>query len=222
MSNYKLLTSSNPKTMKSVAFGYATVILHLSPSGLSGKNLCPFATKGCIKSCLNTSGHGKFDNVQLARLGRSALYNTNIEKFDAMLIDDINKAIKIAAKANLILAVRLDGTSDQDWTRIIKLFPMVQFYDYTKDLNKAINNKLANYHLTFSRSESNHDDCLKAIEHGINVAVVFNKLPATFMGLNVVNGDTSDLRFLDAKNVVIGLTAKGKAKLDDTNFVVRI
>ena len=37
--------------------------------------------------------------------------------------------------------------------------------------------------------------------------------------MNVFNGDESDLRFLDPKNSIIGLYAKGKAKKDTSGFV---
>ena len=54
-----------------------------------------------------------------------------------------------------------------------------------------------------------------------NIAVVFRKdLPDTFMGKKVVNGDLHDLRYLDPKNVVVGLKAKGKAKTDYSGFVM--
>jgi hypothetical protein len=39
------------------------------------------------------------------------------------------------------------------------------------------------------------------------------------MGRRVINGDESDLRFLDPVGVVVGLKAKGKAKRDTTGFV---
>jgi len=35
-----------------------------------------------------------------------------------------------------------------------------------------------------------------------------------------VSGDETDLRFLDKKGVVVGLTEKGLAKKDETGFVV--
>ena len=55
----------------------------------------------------------------------------------------------------------------------------------------------------------------------MNVAVVFRKeLPATYLGRKVINGDETDLRFLDEKNVIVGLKAKGKAKKDMSGFVV--
>jgi hypothetical protein len=57
---------------------------------------------------------------------------------------------------------------------------------------------------------------------GGNVAMVFeNKLPTTYKGKKVINGDENDLRFLDSKNVIVGLVAKGKGKKDDSGFVIR-
>ena len=47
-----------------------------------------------------------------------------------------------------------------------------------------------------------------------------NNLPETYKGFKVVNGDESDLRFLDPRNSIVGLKAKGKAKKDTTGFVV--
>ena len=44
-------------------------------------------------------------------------------------------------------------------------------------------------------------------------------MPETYLGRPVFNGDESDLRFLDPKNVIVGLYAKGKAKKDTTGFV---
>ena len=56
---------------------------------------------------------------------------------------------------------------------------------------------------------------------GGNVAVVFRKnLPTTYKGYQVVSGDISDLRFLDPRNSIVGLKAKGKAKTDMSGFVL--
>jgi hypothetical protein len=55
-----------------------------------------------------------------------------------------------------------------------------------------------------------------------NAAVVFQTLPDTFLGLQVINGDEHDLRHLDPKGVIVGLLPKGrKAKRDTSGFVVR-
>ena len=52
------------------------------------------------------------------------------------------------------------------------------------------------------------------------MAVVFNKLPETYKGKRVIDGDKTDLRFLDSKNVIVGLVPKGKGKKDTTGFIV--
>ena len=46
-------------------------------------------------------------------------------------------------------------------------------------------------------------------------------MPIYFKGREVVNGDESDLRFLDKSNVIVGLKAKGKAKKDTSGFVIQ-
>ena len=78
----------------------------------------------------------------------------------------------------------------------------------------------SNYHLTFSRSESNQKLVEMVLEMGGNVAVVFrDQLPKTWKGFEVVNGDENDLRFLDKQGVIVGLIEKGLAKKDSTGFV---
>jgi hypothetical protein len=63
-------------------------------------------------------------------------------------------------------------------------------------------------------------DVRLALSNGMNVAAVFHKVPETYLGRTVINGDETDLRFLDPKGVIVGLKAKGKAKKDTTGFVV--
>ena len=78
-----------------------------------------------------------------------------------------------------------------------------------------------NYHLTYSLNEDNYTQAMEVLRQGGNIAVVFRKdLPPNFNGYKVVNGDLHDLRFLDEKNVVIGLKAKGRAKTDESGFVL--
>jgi hypothetical protein len=104
---------------------------------------------------------------------------------------------------------------------LAKRFPDVQVYDYTK-LPVPDKDKLPkNYHLTFSLSETNKEAALEALWKGFNVAVVFDEKPNDFLGVPVVDGDESDLRFLDKPYSIVGLKAKGKAKKDKTGFVVR-
>ena len=112
---------------------------------------------------------------------------------------------------------------NNDTCNIFDLFNDITFYDYTKHnikiRKKAI--KIQNYHLTFSRSENNENIALSYLLNGYNSAFVFSgKLPKTYKGFKVFNGDDTDLRFLDPKNVIIGLIAKGSAKKDNSGFVI--
>lgn len=233
----KLLTEdlANSKLAKNRLKGrFLTYILHLAPSDVSGYNTCKFASKGCADACLNTAGRGRFDNVKQARTRKTKLFFEHRAEFFALLIKDLQAVERKAKKLNLKPVVRLNGTSDLPWDlikvpntalNIFSLFPNIQFYDYTKDIVKVerlANTPIANYHLTFSRSESNDADCDRALAFGINVAVVFNSIPDTFLGAKVANGDISDLRFLDSPFCrIIGLTAKGLAKKDCSGFVIK-
>ena len=108
-------------------------------------------------------------------------------------------------------------------TNIFHLFNDITFYDYTKHnikiRKKAL--KIQNYHLTFSRSENNENQAISYLVNGLNSAFVFSgKIPKKYKGFKVFNGDDTDLRFLDPKNAIIGLLAKGSAKKDNSGFVI--
>lgn len=220
----KLLGKANTKTMKGEKYGYLTYILHLAPSTLSGYNTCPKASVSCAAVCLNTAGMGIFSNVQSARIRKTKEYFENKVEFETQLDKDIQAAKRQAAKVGKKLAIRINGTSDLPALamKMAKLNSDVQFYDYTKVAKSLERNDLPNYHLTFSRSENNSIEVMSVLEKGFSAAVVFaGELPKTYLGYEVISGEESDLRFLDKKNVVVGLVAKGKAKKETSGFVVR-
>jgi hypothetical protein len=158
--------------------------------------------------------------VQQARIRKTNMYFEHRDQFMAQLVADIKLGIKQAAKLGLTPVFRLNGTSDlavEKWG-IIEQFPTVQFYDYTKILGRKVSH-LPNYHLTFSAADGNDADVTKAINAGMNVAMVFDSVPAEYMGKEVIDADEHDLRFLDKKGVIAGLKAKGRAKKDTTGFV---
>ena len=223
MNKIILLTkpSASPKTIKSLNYGYANFIMYLAPHLLSGFNTCANATIGCIKGCLNKAGRGAFKQTQKARIKRTKFFFQDRLNFIDQLNNEIERAINWSIKKVLTPVFRLNGTSDIRFELydIFENFQDVQFYDYTKIINRK--NLPSNYHLTFSRAESNQENVLKAIELGLNVAVVFtNGLPGYYLNRPVINGDLHDLRFLDQKNVIVGLKAKGPAKKDKSGFVL--
>ena len=238
----KLLSVGNPKVLKGIKQGYNTYILHLAPANLSGYETCPKRTAGCTSACLNTAGRGGMfkkgettNTIQKARIRKTKMFFENRAEFMADLVKDIELAIKQSEKKGLIPVFRLNGTSDLSFEKyevirngklyrnIFSAFADNIFYDYTKILGRKIAD-IPNYSLTFSAADGNDNDVAKAITQGYNIATVFGikktlPMPDSYLGLPVFNGDESDLRFLDPKQVIVGLYAKGKAKKDETGFV---
>jgi len=231
-----LSVSSDAKTIKGETLGFLTGILYLAPANTTKWNTCSMAkTAQCDVACLYKAGRGAMNSVQTARINKTIWFFTERNSFMQQLVVDIAKIIKKAKKKGLQPLVRLNGTSDIRWetigftdtdgieyVNIFAAFPEVTFYDYTKDVNRK--DLPANYDLTFSYSgvEGFQPYVENALLNNMRMAVVFRKekdIPATFMGIPVVSGDNSDVRHLDDK-VIVGLYAKGKAKLDTTGFVV--
>jgi hypothetical protein len=230
---FKLLSTANPKIQKGTKEGYLSFILHLSPYTVAGVgNVCPKATEGCIAACLNTAGRGGMftpeqgtNTIQEARKRKTRLFFADRNAFMLDLYADIQKAIRFAERKGLTPVFRLNGTSDLSWEKyelgatgknIFQLFPTVQFYDYTKVLGRKVQ-AINNYHLTFSRAESNDADVARALKEGLNVAAVYDAIPE-----GMYSADETDLRFLDPKVGMIGLKAKGRARKDYSGFVIRL
>ena len=228
----KNLLSAGTTNAKTAKNEMKTFILYLAPADmLEGFNLCPFASEGCKKTCLNTAGRGRFSNVQLSRLNKSKMWAYDRKQFYIQLTNEILKIHTKAIIKGEEIAIRLNGTSDIDHLDLIKRYTGINFlssfysnlffYDYTKNHNIVNKYYDTNYKITFSRSETNEAKALQILNLGGNVAVVFkNELPEYWNGFKVINGDLTDLRYFDPKNVVVGLKAKGKAKTIQSNFVV--
>jgi hypothetical protein len=232
---YNLLSVGNDaKTVKGEASGWLTGILYLSPANLSGREMCQWRTLGCTKSCLNTAGKGALKNVQQARLRKTRLLIDNPGHFMGLLDNDIGKLAWAAAKRGLRPCVRLNGTSDIPWetiaTDIITRNGPVQFYDYTKSMERCVRfasrSLPGNYHLTYSRRGPQFDhEVNEMMRIGVNVAAVFDKpfrSGANFMGYSAIDGDLSDLRFLDRSPSIVWLRGKGAARNDESGFVVSV
>ena len=223
----KLLNTGNYKTSKGEKYGWKTYGLHLAPFNLSGKNVCSSATVGCSTACLNTAGRGIMHSVQDARVKKTRRFFEDRDGFLSQLYKEITSSIKSAKRKQINSCFRLNLTSDLPWeSLVVKYFPFAQFYDYTKHLKRFVRfleGKLpTNYHLTYSRDEETPDALVKSLcASGGNVAVVFrDHLPETWLGIEVIDGDDSDLRFQDGKGKIVGLLEKGLAKKDETGFVV--
>ena len=228
----KLLgVGTDAKTIKGVAFNWMTGILYLAPSDESQViNTCPHASQGCRISCLFTAGRGAFEKTRQARIKKTLYFKENRISFLKDLSKDIIALQKKAQKKEMKACVRLNGTSDLPWENLkddngqtlLEKHSDVQFYDYTKSpkrMKAYIQGEMpSNYHLTFSRSENNQADADEVLKLGGNVAIVYKNPPAP--SDKVINGDESDLRFIDPSGVIVALKAKGKAKKDTSGFII--
>ena len=233
----KLLTvNGNPKIVKGdkISDKYLSAIMHLSPINT---RICPYQDIAkCKEACLNTAGRGGIfkkgettNVIQEARKRKTNLFLNDRDTFMELLVKDIQAFIRKCDRLGKKPCVRLNGTSDIQWEQIpidgyaniFDMFSGVQFYDYTKIPTRKVSH-IKNYHLTWSYSEANDKYAKLSDSVPYNIAVVFNGgLPKIFKGMKVIDGDTTDMRFLDKTNRVVGLKAKGKARKDDSGFVIQ-
>lgn len=255
---------SNPKVAKNGKLGVLTAPLHLAPAKLSGFNVCPMATAGCIKACLHTAGNpAHMAGKERARIARTKAYFKVRNAFMIALAADIEAHQAAANRCNMIAGVRLNATSDIPWEiiglppldhyygevgpgmewrthqNVMRLFPRVRFYDYTKRPRRGPKWQSKwprNYHLTFSLADGNEGLARIAFGNGMNVAAVFNvppgkplprvyAIPHPFAGpvpVRVIDGDVHDYRPADPRGVIVGLRAKGRARGDTSGFVRQV
>jgi hypothetical protein len=247
-----LTTSAKIEKSDHYSDEFKTSIMYALPAMQSGHNACPDAGV-CAFACIDTTGRMPmvkaareyrsslfYDDRQAFGAKLIAETQDNIkrnDKKDLRTAERLNGTTDYAWEhirfdyARLddkIVNISLMGDLHKYRQTMPELFPDVQFYDYTKSVKRArqhANGLMpSNYHLTFSRSENTPDSLVtELVESGQNVAVVFDAIPETWLGMKVIDGDEHDLRFLDESGVIVGLKAKGpKAKKDTAGFVVRL
>ena len=238
--SYLGMVNNSTKHEKAYSYQEMVYTLYLAPAKMSGYEVCPMRSEECTKLCLNESGRNRIDvhenKINKSRIKKTQLFFENREFFMKWMIDEINQAKSEAEKQGFKFSIRLNNTSDLSPEQfhlkgddgvvrnILEIFPDVQFYDYTKVPNRLrLKQKYPNYDLTFSYSGTNIEDCFKMLENEVRVAMVFKKVPDTFMGYDVIPGDDYDMRYKDKGNVIIGLKYKQtRQKLDkNVEFVIQ-
>ena len=76
---------TNAKTKKGDTDESLTAIMYLAPNTISGHDVCPSATPGCIASCLFTAGRGMMNSVQQARIRKTKLFFEDVHSFVDLL-----------------------------------------------------------------------------------------------------------------------------------------
>lgn len=227
-----LMTMLNSKTPKGEAAGYLSAILYLMPHDSGGsKTLCPHSTAACREMCLAGAGMSALKRQVGAKQARTDLFNQSPSVFLQGLHADIEKLKILAQREGLRPAVRLNGSSDIVWERLVRMHDRgVTFYDYTKiPLEQRLKPhdaaSLADYHLTYS--VGGPEDMLRALaylEKGHSVAVVVPEdVKHHLVGLEIdlgpaaalfIDGDEHDLRFLDPPGSIVLLKPKGYIRTD--------
>jgi hypothetical protein len=223
----------NPKLAKSNQAGrqYRTWGLSLAPANASGYQVCSSRSPACAAGCLHYQGRARvFASIPAARIAKTIAYFEHRAWFESQLRWELDGIVRRGKQAGFTPAVRLNVLSDILWERqlpwVFEHYRGIVYYDYSKHFRRMLRwcrgDLPSNYHLTFSRSETNKAAALEVLRAGGNVAVVFrsDQLPSFWQGYPVINGDETDLRFLDPPNVVVGLYAKGTMRQDDSGFVV--
>ena len=215
--------NSSVKVEKGTKLKVNTAILYMQPADkVATITLCAGADKfGCKSGCLISSGQLGKTPAQNAVTKRTIMYLLEQERFYKVLRAEIYMH---SANYGESLAVRLNGTTDIDFSDFIASMPDVQFYDYTKIFYRLERNNLANYDLTFSgsaNSESTLKITARAIREGFRTVLAVNtaetkneyKLPNNLGLIPLVNMDDTDVRFKDAPDAVGVLKRKGSNKL---------
>jgi len=206
-----LAVDANVKIAKNIVRTWTLTLLPANYSG--GWNTCTWSTPQCRASCVMYTAGRQYHSVRQGRLVRTAFLAQHPAAFLVLLTDEIRRR---EAKG-VTFGLRLNVASDLRWENIAPwLFAgaNVRAYDYTKAPARITPD---NYRTTYSHSERWTDaDVLTRIAAGQNVAMVFDvpkhALPATYLGVRVIDGDLSDYRYGDDEAVIVGLAAKGAAK----------
>lgn len=240
----RIFSVDSAKAVKAQSYGYLNAIHYMAPADVAGVgNLCPKATAGCRAACLGwysgqagmVSRDEDINSVRRSRVEKARRFMSDRAAYMADVVRSIELAERKATRMKLRLCVRLNGSTDIAWEGIacerggvkhrnlMEAFPHIQFVDYTKIASRMKRKLPANYHLTLSRTEGNDATVADIVRSGGNAAVVFDTVPTLWNGFQVIDGDAHDLRHLDPRGVIVGLTPKGrKAKRDTSGFIVRL
>ena len=204
---------------------------------------CPDASAGCVFGCcVNNGGQGTMASVQRARIDKTVFFMTRREQFLQQLFEEIEKTHAKAQREGAQDYYRLGCNDSFGWWRfgIVQRLAGCSFYDYYPLIalyrsilegNPLTDQIPANMRICWSRKETNTEDQVRTIlGFGQNVAVVFHngsegetgycgrgaykqRLPESYLGFPVIDGDESDIRFLDPQGgYVVGLRLKSRTQ----------
>ena len=215
-----------------------TLGLSLAPAKTSGYQVCASSSAECRQHCIHTSGRGHetslpYNPIWVARALKTMWFFRDRTAFMDKLYRDIANNRDSRIRLNVFsdwmwerqsLRVSSEyakryGTGEGLFSSVMEIFPDTQFYDYTKHFARVLRPRPRNYHLTFSLSEANRSQAEQVLQSGGNIAAVVTEKAGYLLGYPIIDGDLSDLRFLDPKGSVVGLKPKGSLRKTNSEFV---
>ncbi len=178
-------------------------------------SVCPHATKECIKACVtNHSRNSQYNLVQRTRLLRDVLTLMRPDLAIAMTADKLQQVVrKVGGKQHA--RWRVNVSDDIRWEVIapglLEVAP--HSYTYTK-FQPEERPEVEGLSIVYSVTEKwSTEDIVDTCARGHRVAVVFdvpkNNLPATWNGVTVSDGDSTDDLYQHPTGTIVGLAAKG-------------
>lgn len=205
--------------------GWRNVIQYLDP-GDTCLAACPFSTPKCRAACLRTAGRFADPGTRAAgQEARTKAYLASPASYKARLVAEVLGSWRWHKARGHGLAVRLNGTSDLDWSGLWdSRFNGVTFYEYTKRPWKVRPRHAQRLAYSISEHPASWDRAHEYLENGQYVAVVVateadkacilaaRSLEAARSKFLAVDGDQHDLFFLHPRGSVLVLKAKGRAR----------
>ena len=200
--------------------GYTVAVVYLAGARM-WRLLCQDSTPACRAACLgHTTGHLAMDNGgRKPQAWKTALLVGAPDLFRELIRFELTALGARASRSGTIGALRVDGSSDSGLARELvddAARAGVQLYDYTKSIGRAQAALGTPWSVTLSYpgGDTPWEPYRAHIMDGGLVAVVADipkgtPVPARWSGFRTVDGDKSDLRFLDKPGTVVVLRLKG-------------
>lgn len=181
-------------------------------------SVCPRATTNCIEGCVtNHSRNSQHDMVQRTRLLRDVLTLMRPDLAIALTADKLRQVVrKVGGKEHA--RWRVNVSDDIRWEVIAPglLDVAPRAYTYTK-FSYQERPPVDGLSIVYSASEKWADEeIVNTCDVGHRVAVVFDvakgNLPATWNGVIVSDGDSTDDLYQHPAGTIVGLAVKGPTK----------
>jgi hypothetical protein len=176
-------------------------------------NLC-VNTSTCEDTCVtHQSFRARTDQVRRSREMRTQFLVQHPPQFGAVLLHEAQRALRKHPDA----MARPNCNQDVAWERVFPwLADVLPMYDYTKRIDR-VGWVAPQYRVTYSATSVTRASAVRRIvDRGDTVTMVFpvrkHEMPATWLGIPVVDGDVTDDRFADPAGVIVGLSPKGKLR----------